>query len=134
MKKTIAVSVAVLSLFHALCFAGSPGSVTKQPDQDYARQAATLSEEPGVSKEYLAEQKVKMLPSSHGDTLDSYLTNMARIPLAQDLGWQVYPVSDGFEVERSILIKNTQIIRYKWKVLHSGEVSPADDKARSLMK
>ena len=97
-------------------------------------QTATNIEETGVNKEYLAAQKVKMLPSKHGDSIDSYMTKMARIPMAEDLGWEVYPLEDGYEVERSILINNAKTFRYKWKVSNSGEVSPVNDIARALMK
>jgi len=134
MKKSAVALVIVVFFLQSLSYAGPNENAAKQSNPDNGLPTASLADETGVSKEYLAEQKVKMLPSRHGDTIDSYMTNMARIPMAEDLGWQVYPIADGYEVERSILIKNSKIIRYKWKVSHSGEVSPVDDKSRSLMK
>ena len=134
MKKFIPFYLLVLFFSYTVSFADTSSNPATQ--QNISKQLPDVgdSETTGIRKEYLAEQKVKMLPSSHGKTIDSYLTNMTKIPMAQDLGWKVYTVEDGYEVERSILINNTKTYRYKWKVSNSGEVSPADDRARSLMK
>ena len=134
MKKIIPFFLLVLFFSYTVSFADTSSNPATQ--QNISKQLPDVndSETTGIRKEYLAEQKVKMLPSSHGKTIDSYLTNMTKIPMAQDLGWKVYTVEDGYEVERSILINNRKTYRYKWKVSNSGEVSPADDRARSLMK
>lgn len=134
MKKFIPFFLLVLFFSYTVSFADTSSNPATQ--QNISKQLPDVgdSETTGIRKEYLAEQKVKMLPSSHGKTIDSYLTNMTKIPMAQDLGWKVYTVEDGYEVERSILINNRKTYRYKWKVSNSGEVSPADDRARSLMK
>jgi hypothetical protein len=134
MKKFIPLFLLVLFFSYTFSFADTSSNPDTQ--QNISKQLPDVgdSETTGIRKEYLAEQKVKMLPSSHGKTIDSYLTNMTKIPMAQDLGWKVYTVEDGYEVERSILINNRKTYRYKWKVTNSGEVSPADDRARSLMK
>jgi len=134
MKKFIPFYLLVLFFSYTVSFADTSSNPATQ--QNISKQLPDVgdSETTGIRKEYLAEQKVKMLPSSHGKTIDSYLTNMTKIPMAQDLGWKVYTVEDGYEVERSILINNRKTYRYKWKVTNSGEVSPADDRARSLMK
>jgi hypothetical protein len=134
MKKFIPLFLLVLFFSYTVSFADTSSNPATQ--QNISKQLPDVgdSETTGIRKEYLAEQKVKMLPSSHGKTIDSYLTNMTKIPMAQDLGWKVYTVEDGYEVERSILINNRKTYRYKWKVTNSGEVSPADDRARSLMK
>jgi hypothetical protein len=134
MKKFIPFFLLVLFFSYTVSFADTSSNPATQ--QNISKQLPDVgdSETTGIRKEYLAEQKVKMLPSSHGKTIDSYLTNMTKIPMAQDLGWKVYTVEDGYEVERSILINNRKTYRYKWKVTNSGEVSPADDRARSLMK
>ena len=134
MKKFIPFFLLVLFFSCTVSFADTSSNPATQ--QNISKQLPDVgdSETTGIRKEYLAEQKVKMLPSSHGKTIDSYLTNMTKIPMAQDLVWKVYTVEDGYEVERSILINNRKTYRYKWKVSNSGEVSPADDRARSLMK
>ena len=134
MKKIIPILLILLLFLHAASYAGPTDNPA--PQQNTGAQPATAAgpEEPGVSKEYLAEQKVKMLPSIHGKTVDAYLNNMVKIPMAQDLGWQVSAIEDGYEVERSILIKNTKTFRYRWKVSHAGEVSPLNDRARELMQ
>jgi len=134
MKKFIHLLLMLYSLFFcSLILADSSNHAVQQTGKEEVP-VADNSEHTGIRKEYLAEQKVKMLPSKHGDTIDSYLTNMTRIPMAEDLGWKVYTIEDGYEVERSILINNSKTLRYKWKVSDSGEVSPVDDRARSLMK
>ena len=134
MKKFIPFFLLVLFFSYTVSFADTSSNPATQ--QNISKQLPDVGDSAttGIRKEYLAEQKVKMLPSSHGKTIDSYLTNMTKIPMAQDLGWKVYTVEDGYEVERSILINNRKTYRYKWKVSNSGEVSPADDRARSLMK
>ena len=134
MKRTSPLVITVLIFLHAVCFAGSNYNPAKKQNTDAQISPDAKIEEAGVRKEYLAEQKVKMLPSKHGSTIDSYMTNMAKIPMAEDLGWKVYTGEDGYEVERSILINNSKTLRYKWKVSNSGEVSPANDRARALMK
>ena len=136
MKKLMHLLLMLLFLFfYSLCFADdSNDNAAVQPNSKEEVPAVNDSEHTGIRKEYLAEQKVKTLPSRHGKTIDAYLTNMAKIPMAEDLGWKVYTVKDGYEVERSILINNSKTLRYKWKVPDSGEVSPVDDRARSLMK
>jgi hypothetical protein len=133
MKKFIPILLLVLFFLSGICFAGSQENLAKQQNPN-EQLSTTSSDDIGVREEYLAEQKVKMLPSIHGDTIDSYLTNMTKIPMAEDLGWKVYPIEDGYEVERSILINNSKTFRYKWKVSNSGEVIPLDDEARKLTK
>ena len=135
MKKCISVLLMLPFFLAAVCLADSSDTPAIPQNLNEQLPSAAGSEKAGVgSNEYLAEQKVKMLPSTHGKSIDSYLTNMTKIPMAEDLGWKVYTVEDGYEVERSILINNTKTLRYKWKVSNSGEVSPAGDKERSLMK
>lgn len=134
MKFFLVLLVFTFSFFNSACFADSSDAPEKQQIINNQLPATTPLEEAYVRKEYLAEQKVRMLPSKHGDTIDSYMNNMVRIPMAQDLGWKVHPLADGYEVERSIQINNSKIIRYKWKVSNSGEVNPVNDNARKLMK
>ena len=137
MRNIVHFSIIALFFLHPLatvCFAGSEDNPAKQEIINDQSSASTNLEESGVRKEYLAEQKVKMLPSKHGDTIDSYMTNMANIPIAEDFGWKVYAIENGYAVERSILVNNSRTLIYKWKVSNSGEVSPVNDRARSLMK
>ncbi|UCD66245.1 MAG: hypothetical protein JSW69_01045 [Deltaproteobacteria bacterium] len=133
MKKIIPILFLALFCLSGICFAGSQEDLSKQQNSN-EQLSTSSSDDIGVRKEYLAEQKVKMLPSIHGDTVDSYLTNMAKIPMAEDLGWKVYAIEDGYEVERSILVNKSKMFRYKWKVSNTGEVTPLDDEARKLTK
>lgn len=134
MKKFIPLLVVLFSFSYAMCYADSHEKAAEQQSSTGQLSVTTNSEETGIREEYLAEQKVKMLPSKHGKTVDSYMTNMAKIPMAEDLGWKVYAIEDGYEVERSILVNNSKTFRYTWKVSNSGEVTPVNDGARSLMK
>lgn len=134
MKKCIPALLIILLSVYGVCFAETSENPPKLQSTREQLSTATPLEEPGVRQEYLAEQKVKMLPSRHGDTVDSYLTNMTRIPAAADLGWQVKAIEDGYEVERLILIKDSKTLHYKWKVTHTGETSPVNDRAKALMK
>lgn len=135
MKRLIPILLIVFCFFSsAACLAGSYDNSAGPQNGKEQLPAPNGEELPGVRGEYLAEQKVKMLPSNHGKTIEAYLTNMTKIPMAEDLGWKVSPIEDGYEVERSILINKVKTLRYKWKVSNSGEVSPMDDRARKLMK
>jgi len=134
MHKIIPTLLITLFCLNAVCFAEPNANSAKPQNTNEHSSADTSMEETAVRKEYLAEQKVKMLPSKHGSTIDSYMTNMAKIPMAEDLGWMVYTLEDGYEVERSILINKSKTFRYKWKVSNSGEVTPVNDRAKSLMK
>ena len=134
MKKTVLILTCLLCFSAAQCFAASD-AIPAPPSGTNEQPAASAGlEDQGTRPEYIAEQKVKMLPSKHGGTVDAYMTNMAKIPFAEDLGWQVKALEDGYEVERSLLINNTKTFSYKWKVSDSGEVTPLNDGARSLMK
>jgi len=134
MKRFIPFFLLVLFFSYTVCLADTSSNPVTPQNISEQLPAPDGLETNGIREEYLAEQKVKMLPSKHGKTIDSYLTNMTRIPMAEDLGWKVYTIEDGYEVERSILINNSKTFRYKWKVSNSGEVSPVDERARSLMK
>jgi hypothetical protein len=103
MKKVFVLLVIIFSFLNTACFADSSDTLPEKQIHNKQFPPAS-SEEAGVRTEFLAEQKVKMLPSKHGDTIDSYMNNMARIPMAEDLGWKVYPLDDGYEVERSIQV------------------------------
>ena len=134
MKKFFVALLLIYFYPASFCLAGQNAQQTiKPPDTNEQQSLAPLRQETGVRPEYVAEQKVKMLPSRHGKTIDSYLTNMAKIPVAEDLGWEVTEAEDGFEVVRSILIKNKTTYFYRWKVFHSGEVIPVNDRAKKLM-
>ncbi len=77
---------------------------------------------------------VKNLPCSRGATVDQYLTNKAEIPTIEDLGWNVYPKEDGFEVERSLLFNQKIKSKYIWHVYKTGKVTPLNGKAIGISK
>ena len=134
MKKFMIFLAAFLLLACAPFFAASSEiDATDQPQPEDSI-STTASETEGVREEYLAEQKVKALPSNHGGTIDAYLTNMSKIPVAEDLGWQVNRDEGGYEVMRSILIQKKETFEYKWQVSDSGEINPVNDRAKKLMK
>ena len=76
-----------------------------------------------------AEKIVKNLPCSKGGTVDQYLTKKAQVPAVEDLGWNVYPRKDGFEVERLLLLDQRMSLEYRWHVDLKGKASPVNGKA-----
>jgi hypothetical protein len=81
----------------------------------------------------LAEQKVKNLPGRHAKTVDLYISKMAAIPGASDLGWQVHSVDNGYEVVRQIQ-KGLTVFSFKWSVSSSGEITPLNKRAEDITK
>ena len=81
----------------------------------------------------LAEQKVQNQPSKHARTVDLYISKMAAIPGASDLGWQVQKVEDGYEVIREIQ-KGLKVFSFKWSVSSSGEITPLNKRAEDITK
>ena len=81
-----------------------------------------------------AEAFVKNLPCSRGGTVDQYLTKKSEVPSVEDLGWQVYPKEDGFEVERILLTRQKIESKYRWHIYKSGKVKPLNAKAIGITK
>ncbi len=94
---------------------------------DFAKPAELSEEEQAVAF-------VKKLPCSRGGTVEQYLTRKVEIPSVEDLGWQVYSKEDGFEVERSLLIRQKIESKYIWHVYKSGNVKPLNGKAVGITK
>lgn len=81
-----------------------------------------------------AEEFVKNLPCSRGGTVDQYLTKKADVPSIEDMGWQVYPKEDGFEVERILFTHRKIESKYRWHIYKSGKVKPLNNKALGITK
>ncbi len=78
---------------------------------------------------------VKKLPSSEGGTVDQLLSNKAKLPVIEDLGWKAYPREDGFEIERLMLLNKTTPLSYKWHVdKATGKAKPVNGKAIGITK
>ena len=86
-----------------------------------------------MNEKYLVEQRVMSLPSRHAKTVDLYISKMASIPGASDLGWQVQKVEDGYEVIREIQ-KGLKVFSFKWSVSSSGEITPLNKRAEDITK
>jgi len=84
-------------------------------------------------EKFLAKQKVINLPGRHAKTVDLYITRMASIPGASDLGWQVQRVEDGYEVTREIQ-NGLKVFSFKWGVSDSGEITPLNKRAKDITK
>ena len=80
-----------------------------------------------------AEQRVMALPSIHAKTVDLYITRMASIPGAVDLGWQIHEVDNGYEVIREIQ-KGLKVFTFKWGMSDSGEITPLSKRAKDITK
>lgn len=81
-----------------------------------------------------AEEIVKNLPCSKGGTVDRYLTKKANVPEVEDLGWNVYPGKDGFEIERLLLLDQRMPLEYRWHVDSKGKAKPINGKAIGITK
>ena len=81
-----------------------------------------------------AEEIVKNLQCSRWGTIDQYLTKKAAIPSVEDLGWKVYPKEDGFEVERTLLIRQKIESKYRWHVYETGKATPLNGRAIGITK
>ena len=81
-----------------------------------------------------AEEFVKHMQCSRGGTIDQYLNKKAEIPSVEDLGWQVYTREDGFEVERTLLIRQKIESKYRWHIYKTGKVTPLNGKAIGITK
>jgi len=81
---------------------------------------------------FLVEQKVRNIPFRLGDTMDTYLTKRASIPIAEDLGWEVRKKDDGYEVERTLLMEGKDYLYYTWAVSGTGEITPMNDRTKRL--
>ncbi len=81
-----------------------------------------------------AKEFVKNLPCSRGGTVGQYLIKKVEIPSVEDLGWQVHPKEDGFEVERILLIRQKIESKYRWHIYKSGKVKPLNNKAVGITK
>ena len=86
-----------------------------------------------MNEKYLVEQRVMSLPSRHAKTVDLYISKMAAIPGASDLGWQVHSVDNGYEVVRQIQ-KGLTVFSFKWSVSSSGEITPLNKRAKDITK
>ncbi len=87
-----------------------------------------------LSEEERAVEIVKRLLCSRGGTVEQYLIRKIEISSVEDLGWKVYPMKDGFEVERSLLRKQKMLSKYKWYVNGFGNVKPLNGKAIGITK
>ncbi|GJQ57221.1 MAG: hypothetical protein D8M57_16875 [Candidatus Scalindua sp. AMX11] len=93
----------------------------------------TNLEEPAeLSGPEQAEECVKNHPSSREGTVDYYLTKKIENKSVEDLGWQVSPVEDGFEVERLLLVSKKMKSKYRWHVNKTGKVTPLNIKASGI--
>jgi hypothetical protein len=86
-----------------------------------------------VNEIYMVEQRVKNLPSKHAKTVDLYISKMASIPGATDLGWQVHEIENGYDVTREIQ-KGLKVFTFKWRVSDTGEIIPISKKAKDITK
>ncbi len=104
-----------------------------QPYKDYLR-LPDKYKSPAMEKmyrdSYEAEKRVKNLPCKKGGTIDMYLNKNAAIPAIEDLGWNVFPSSDGaFDVERLMILNNKLKLKYRWHVDKYGKVKASNGKA-----
>ena len=109
-----------------------------QPYKDYLKlpdKYKSTANEKMYKDSYEAEKKVKNLPSIKGGTIDMYLNKKAAIPAVEDLGWNVFPSSDGaFVVERQMILNNKMQLKYIWHIDKYGKVKASNGKAIGITK
>ena len=131
----------IISFLLALAFlipSHGSGEPAKNPltPKDTAELSGTQQAAPDTQEDegkFLAEQKVRNQPGRHAKTVDLYISKMAAIPGASDLGWQVQRVEDGYEVTREIQ-KGLKVFSFKWGVSDSGEITPLNKRAQDITK
>lgn len=74
---------------------------------------------------------VKNQPCKEGETVDQYLGSKLKSS-HRDLGWRVFPVEGGIDVERAFVASKSMEIRYRWRVDDSGQVQAIGDRAQNL--
>ena len=109
-----------------------------QPYKDYLKLPKKY-QSPKMDKmykdSYEAEKIVRNLLSKTGGTVDMCLNKKADLPAVNDLGWNVYPLSDGaFKVERIMLLNNKMQLKYKWHVNKNGKAKAVNGKAIGITK
>jgi hypothetical protein len=134
MKTIISVLLALFILIPSHGF-GEPVKNSLPPNDSVELPDAqqTTANAIEVNEKYLVEQRVMSLPGRHAKTVDLYISKMAAIPGASDLGWQVQRVEGGYEVIREIQ-KDLKVFSFKWRVNDSGEITPINKRAKDIMK
>jgi hypothetical protein len=134
MKKITLLFVILIILFPSYG-SGEPAKdpITTEETIELPTTQGTAAEAIGVNKEYLVEQRVRSLPGRHAKTVDLYISKMAAIPGAVDLGWQVHRIENGYDVVREIQ-KGLKVFTFKWRVADSGEITPISKKAKDITK
>ena len=84
-------------------------------------------------EKFQAQEWVMAQPARHAKTVDLYISKMAAIPGAKDLGWQVHKVDNGYEVIREIQ-KSMKVFSFKWGVSDTGEITPLNKRAQDITK
>ena len=81
-----------------------------------------------------AEKLVKNLLCESGGTVDECLARIASNPRIEDLGWVTVPYNKGYDIERLMLLNETQKISYKWRVESNRSVGVANREAREITR
>ncbi len=133
------ISVIILSIFFIITISASVSyaddiSATTEDGRGVILHDDGTWESVELSEEERAVEFVKNHPCSRGGTVEQYLIRKIEISSVEDLGWKVYPMKDGFEVERSLLRKQKMLSKYKWYVNGFGNVKPLNGKAIGITK
>ena len=134
MKTIISVVLALFILIPSHSF-GEPAKNPMPPKDSVELPGVQHTKANAIedNEKSLAEQKVRNLPGRHAKTVDLYISKMAAIPGASDLGWQVQKVEGGYDVTREIQ-NGLKVFSFKWRVADTGETTPRNKRARDVMK
>jgi hypothetical protein len=82
--------------------------------------------------ELSVEALVKNSPCLNNETIETVLTNKIKTGSQRDLGWQIFNEDDHFEVERAFLINKSMQLRFRWRVIVDGSITPVTKRAETL--
>ena len=79
-----------------------------------------------------ALQLIKGLDCKDQLTVEQALENSVKSHSQRDLGWRAFAESGYVDVERAILVSKSMELRYRWRVLESGQIAEKNDRAEKL--
>lgn len=79
-----------------------------------------------------ASQQVKTLPCKDNLSVDQTLDHSIKNHSQRDLGWRTFQEDGFFDIERAVLIHKGMELRYRWRVLVDGKITPQNDRAAKL--
>ncbi|TAN50686.1 MAG: hypothetical protein EPN21_08365 [Methylococcaceae bacterium] len=84
-----------------------------------------------VASQTDAEQIVKNQPCKAGETVEQWMDHSLK-PSHRDLGWRVFALDNGYDVERAFMVSKSMELHYRWRVDGSGAMQAVSGRAQQL--